>query len=94
MNTRLPPDHPQAPKFWMAETSGVLLPSVERFLLGKDLDSQDIANLRAYIRQWIFSPVWEGPDIDSLRDMVDSITSKAQLHLWVKRALEEGIDPF
>jgi hypothetical protein len=35
MSTLLPPDHPDAPKYWTYESSGVLKPAVEKYLNGK-----------------------------------------------------------
>ena len=32
--------------------------------------------------------------IDGLRDMVESLTSRAQIELWCKRADELGVDPW
>lgn len=83
----------------MYETSGVLIPAVKRYLQGVDITGQDLAALRAYVRQWIYSPVWDcNPNgtgsVAGLRDMVDSITTRAQLDLWTERAGDIGIDPW
>lgn len=89
-----------APGYWMRETSGVLKPAVERYLRGESLLPSDIAVLRSYLRQWINSPVWdENPHggaatLSSLRDLVDSLTSRKQIELWTERAVEMGLDPW
>jgi hypothetical protein len=81
------------PGYWQSETSGDLRPSVERYLVGTQLSTRDIALLRNYIRQWICSPVWDGhEEVSALREMVDSLTSRAQIDLWTERALDIGID--
>ena len=41
------------PGYWMNETSGVLRPAIEAYLLEKDMTAQQIAAMRAYIRQWM-----------------------------------------
>ena len=81
------------PGFWMNETSGVLRPVVEKYLHGSELTPLEVNIMRAYLRQWIMAPVWRGPEIDGLRDMIDSLHSTAQIRTWLERALEAGIDP-
>lgn len=87
------------PKYWAYESSGILRPSVEKYLRREELSKGDISNLREYIRQWIMSPVWDKNPISTamnqpLRDMVDSLTTVEQIDLWSTRALEVGIDPW
>lgn len=88
------------PGYWSHETSGVLAPAVMRYLNGIKLSGDDLAALRAYIRQWIMHPVWnENPyggatSLASLRDQVDSLTSRWQIDLWTERAQDIGIDPW
>jgi hypothetical protein len=81
------------PGYWMHETSGVLAPVVMRYLEGADLADDEIATMRAYLRQWLASPFWTGPDIYTLRTTIDAIYTTAQLRLWLERALDAGIDP-
>ena len=82
-----------APGYWMYETSGVLRPAVEAYLYGDELTPQHIAALRAYLRQYINAPAWLGPEIDGLRDGIDSLHSRAQIATWLNKALDVGIDP-
>jgi hypothetical protein len=82
-----------APGYWMYETSGVLRPAVEAYLTGKEMTPEQIVAMRAYIRQWIFAPVWTGPEIESLRAMVAGITSRERLEFWLDEAEACGIDP-
>lgn len=94
----LSPDNPRAPRLWRFETSGILRPAVEAYLAGGPLAPSSIALLRDYLRQWIFSPVWdENPAgsawLDGLRDGINSLTTRAQIAMWIARATEAGIDP-
>jgi hypothetical protein len=82
-----------APGFWMHETSGVLRPAVEAYLHGHELQPEQIAALRAYLRQWIFAPAWKGEEIDQLRGGIDGLTTRAAIDAWVDQAVEIGIDP-
>lgn len=87
------------PGYWPYEATGLLRPSVEKYLRGEELSETDISNLRDYIRQWIMSPVWdksvEATALNQpLRNMVDSLTTRAQIDLWTARALDLGIDPW
>jgi hypothetical protein len=80
------------PGFWMDETSGVLRPAVEAYLQGAPLSDDQIAALRAYLRQWIAAP-WIGPGIERLRTKVDRLQSREAIEDWLDDALAEGIDP-
>lgn len=79
------------PGYWMAETSGVLRPVIEHYLVGMRLTPEEIAAMRAYLRQWIMAPVWL--DVDDLRRDVEGLTTQEAIHAWLDRALDQGIDP-
>jgi hypothetical protein len=92
----LPPDHPQAPKYWMNETGGKLVPAIERYLKGLPPDADDVNLIRAYLRQWIDSPVWDAQDrteLDELRRTVRQIGSRLAIDQWIEDALNLSIDP-
>lgn len=91
-----------APGYWMHETSGVLRPVVEKFLNGKILTSEEIATMRAYLLQWILSPVWsihQYSDEESrqtlweLRVRARHLETMNELHQWLTDALDFGMDP-
>jgi hypothetical protein len=52
-----------------------------------------VAAMRAYLRQWIMAPVWDGFEIMSLRKGIDALTSRAAIHRWLVCALAVEIDP-
>jgi hypothetical protein len=81
------------PGYWMHETSGVLKPAVVAYLQGGQMTPRQIAALRAYLRQWIASPVWCGARIDELRAGIDSLTDRDAIREWLAAADEQGIDP-
>ena len=81
------------PGFWMHETSGVLRPAIQAYLLGQPMTAGDIAAMRAYLRQWIAWPAWQGPQIDTLRRSVDGLGSRAAIDHWLNLAEAAGIDP-
>ena len=100
MTGLLPPDHPQAPKYWMYETGGKLRPAMERYLEGQPAEPDDIKFIRAYLRQWIDSPVWDGgaegetrTALDELRSKVHELQNRHQVEMWLELALDLGIDP-
>jgi len=81
------------PGYWMNETSGVLRPAVEAYLLtDEELSPAHVAALRAYFRQWIAAP-WSGAGIDELRAGIDGLDSRAAIETWLDKALVAGIDP-
>ncbi len=84
----------ERPGFWMNESSGALQPAVIAYIEGKELHAEQIALIRAYLRQWIMVGNWKGNDIAGLRLQVNAIVSKADIDAWLTRALDSNIDPF
>lgn len=82
-----------APRYWMHETSGVLRPAVQAYLQGDELTGDQVATLRAYLRQWINAPDWKGRQIHLLRMDIDELTDRDAIGQWLARAAEIGIDP-
>jgi hypothetical protein len=86
------------PGYWMHETSGVLAPVVRKYLEGGDLDEQEVAVMRAYLRQWVNAPVWlavpgEPAGLEQLRRDVGGLRSSGDVKAWLERALALGVDP-
>jgi len=83
-----------APGYWMNETSGVLRPAIEAYLRGNDeLTPEHLAAFRAYLRQWIAAPAWQGETVDLLRATIDAIRCRGDIAAWLHVAEQEGIDP-
>jgi hypothetical protein len=76
----------------MYETSGVLRPAVLAYLNRAPMTGQQIAAMRAYLRQWMAAP-WRTPLLDVLRTMVGEIVTEQELRRWFALALAENIDP-
>lgn len=81
------------PGYWVDETSGVLRPAIENYLLGLPMTEEHVATVRAYLRQWISAPVWRGDIVDELRERIDSLTTREAIAAWLGDALPWGIDP-
>jgi hypothetical protein len=81
------------PGFWPNETSGVLVPAMLRYLEGQVITGEEVAAIRAYLRQWINAPGWRGPEIDDLRGMIDGLTTREAIDAWLASAEACGIDP-
>ena len=103
-----PPDSPDAPKYWRNETGGALRVAVENYLNNRRMTVRDVALMRAYLVQWMDSPVWEmnphlsegGPAalaalaaLGALRLTARRILTVADIHRWIRDALAEGHDP-
>jgi hypothetical protein len=78
---------------WMYETSGGLRPAVEAYLRGQDMTSEQVASMRAYLRQWVTAPARQGPEVDALRQGVDGLTTDAAISQWLDLAAKSNIDP-
>jgi hypothetical protein len=90
----LPRDHPDAPKYWMNETTGVVAPAVQAYLFNELMAPEYIPATRAYLRRWICSPVWRGPKVDFLRGCLDELTSRTAIDRWIAIAVDEWLAPF
>lgn len=92
-----PANHPDAPHYWMYETSGQLEPVIWSYLQGEKMPDSQIRIMRAYLRQWFASPVWEpgGPSgpLEALRDRIDDIATRDDIEGILDDAMDLGIDP-
>jgi hypothetical protein len=96
-------DDPRAPKYWMHETGGELVPAVQQFLEAREpLTIRQLSLLRAYFVQWIDSPVWDqNPTLDGpgrqelalLRHTARRIDSEHSARAWSRAAFTAGLDP-
>jgi hypothetical protein len=86
----------------MDETSGVLRPAVIAYLEGREMSPDEIAVLRAYLRQWIDAPGWDANPragdedrarLAELRADIDELTSRKAVDRWIAKAVAEGLDP-
>ncbi len=82
-----------SPRYWKGKTSGALRPAVEAYLRNEPMSQDHVAAMRAYLRQWIDAPVWQGPKVQPLREAIDGLTSRETIAAWLAVADKEGIDP-
>ena len=92
-----------APKFWRNETSGQLEFAVRAYLDNpQTMTPNEIAYMRAYLGQWIASPVWDmnpahtaatHAALMALRGDVGRIMNGLDIGRWLRDALDAGIDP-
>ena len=80
-------------QYWKNEMTGVLRPAVEAFLYGEAMTDDQIAAMRAYLRQWIADDDWQGPMVDPLRTQVNEIVTQNDIRRWIERAIPEGMNP-
>lgn len=82
------------PRYWRRETSGVLRPAIEAYLAGGPMTGEQIAAMRAYLRQWIAWPAWGGGTVlEVLRESIDCLTDRTSIEWWLDMAETIGIDP-
>lgn len=80
------------PGYWMYETSGVLRPAVEAYLMTKEpLTAEQVTVIRAYLRQWMEKGPWQG--VDDLKKGIAAIYDRPSLNGWLNDAMDAGIDP-
>jgi hypothetical protein len=82
------------PGYWMYETSGVLRPAIKAYLARDELTPDEIAAIRAYLRQWIENGEWGRERmLAELRRDVDTLHSRQAITAWLDKATDIGIDP-
>jgi hypothetical protein len=88
------------PGYWMNEVSGKLRPVIEAYLHDEPMTGEQIAIMRAYLRQWIGSDVWDwntGAEgrawLAGMRLACDALLSREAIELWIDRAIDAGLDP-
>jgi hypothetical protein len=90
----LPPDHPDAPKYWAYETGGELRAVVRLYLKGGVLIPSQVQLMKAYVWQWVSSPVWKGGGmVECLRLRVATIETQHDLAEAIAHAEALGMDP-
>jgi hypothetical protein len=89
-----------APAYWLDEPAGGLGVAIRRYLRDETLSVRDVALFRAYLRQWIVSPVWDrmngeetAATVARLRTSVDGLASAAAIRGWIAIATQWGLDP-
>ena len=88
------PKDPNAPRYWMHESSGVLEPVIVDYLDGKVLSPEQVALMRAYLWQWVKSPVWAANwELDALRIHVAAAETDDDIHGCIGAAVKLGMDP-
>lgn len=76
----------------MHETTGVLRPAIMAYLNHDEMTGEQIAAMRAYLRQWAAGP-WVGPGVETLRADVDRLQTRDALVQWIELAVALGLDP-
>ena len=81
------------PGYWMHETSGVLRPAIVAYLKRDPMTPEQIAAMRAYLRQWINGDWGPEDEVAQLRHDIDGLTSRSAIDRWLEAAVAIGIDP-
>lgn len=96
------PSSPAAPKYWQNEQGGELQPAVLAFLHGDVLTVREVALMRAYLKQWIDSPVWNmNPhinadglaELEAMRKQVQAIVSERDIRECIGQMVGAGMNP-
>jgi hypothetical protein len=98
---RHPNPAPQPPKYWTFEPRELGV-AVHAYMAGKDLTVRDVLLMRAYLRQWVDSPVWEGYPYETdggrqwlaeLRERVRAIASRDDIAQCLSIMTARRMDP-
>ena len=79
------------PGYWMYETGGALRPAIVAYLNRDPINDEQIALIRAYLRQWVAG--FHGPDVERLADEVDGVVDRAAIDRFLYKCDQIGIDP-
>lgn len=100
MNFQMPNryDARGGPLYWRFEVSGVLIGIINKYLNGEDLAEEEFGFFRDYLVYWADAPVWRVPP--DLRDGFKALIGRgrelknvSEARVWLRDALEFGIDP-
>ena len=86
-------DHPNAPKYWRREPGRELARGVTRYLNGYTLTEAEVYLMRAYLWQWVKSPVWAPSGaLKALRLRVAAIANTADVRRAIGTIVKHGMD--
>lgn len=85
------------PLYWRNEQSGVLPAAVWAYLNHCATDSQ-LKLLSEYLEYYIHAPCWDLPggflgELEELRQSSKTMRTEKEIHDWIFKALNVGIDP-
>jgi hypothetical protein len=85
------------PLYWRNEQTGVLTAAVFAYL-NRDPTGDQLELVRKYLEYYIHAPCWNVVDsfedeLEELRRSSKTIKTYGEIHDWIFRALEIGIDP-
>lgn len=89
------------PLRWQDEQNGILPKAVmayfdHRMDSSKPFQGVQFALVREYLRYYINAPCWQQTEegqIDALRASVAQIKTPEEMHAWIMKCFEVGIDP-
>lgn len=91
------------PLYWRYEISGALAQAIAIYLTAPEqMTVRGVALIRAYLRQWVDSPVWDAnpshnefsrAQLAELRHRARDLADVRQIDAWLDDALIQGIDP-
>jgi len=93
---------PKPPAHWKDDAGEQLAPAITRYLKGERLSSHEIGVIRAYLVQWIDSPIWDQTkdmhdagraELAELRRAAVKITNRQAIDEWIEVATDWGMDP-
>ena len=103
-NFYLPPTG--GPLYWRDEVTGVLSSAIWNFInsnasTGADVmpTARQLKIVQEYLEYYIHAPCWDIPDnafadeLEELRQSSKRMRTEKEIHDWIFRALEIGIDP-
>jgi hypothetical protein len=95
MSMMIPPDRPDAPKHWITDANGDLVPAVKAYLAGERLTNHQIRLIKSYVWHWVSAPAWkaDGGSLEAIRRNVAAIGTQEDLSAAIKAAVEILIDP-
>lgn len=86
------------PLYWRNETSGVLPAAVWAYL-NESATGEQLELLGNYLEYYIHAPCWDIPgnafadELEELRQSSKTLRARQEIHDWIFRALDIGIDP-
>ncbi len=93
---------PKPPGHWKDEGGEQFAPAITRYLKRERLSNHEVGLIRAYLVQWIDSPVWDQSavmqdagrtELAELRRAAAKITNRKAIDEWIEVATDWGMNP-
>ncbi len=87
----------EPPYNWRSDTSGQIQEAIHAYRAQLELNGLQIFIIVDYLSHWVLAPCWDmlvfEMDLKRLRLSVHSLSTVEEIHAWVQKAMDLGMNP-